>query len=82
MITAARNGKHITRNSSYCKRVEPSLAMDTNVEEEEEEDDLTSDTDPLEIENYPEPSGNVSRRCSTRSREPVRRYGQNIYEQY
>ncbi len=84
MITAVRKGKHITRNTYFCKRVDPSLTVDTD--EEEEEDDLISDSDPLEQQNNSNlnlaPSGNVPRRYPTRHRGPVRRYGQNIYGQY
>jgi hypothetical protein len=47
MITVLRGGKYVTRNASFCKRIDPSMAGgNESSEEEEEQDDLTSSPNP------------------------------------
>ena len=73
MITAARNGKFVTRNTSLFKRVN----MEFQSEEEEEHhpgnNNQANHTDESENSNF-------TRRYPLRDRRPLQRYGQNVYE--
>ena len=70
MVTANRNGKFITRNTSMFKKVHLDFCHF------EEEDDDVDNNDQDHVMDNPI----ASRRYPLRNRNTIRRYGQNVYE--
>ena len=75
-ITARRNGKHITRNTSHFKLIDPESKEMTD---DEEQDDESTDGEQGTSGENQVLTRNVRR--SERGRKPVKHFGQNIYEQ-
>ena len=78
MITARRNGKYITRNTSYFKSVNPAIQEGTDDEEQEDDDESMIGEQSRSAE------GQVSVRDLRRSqhgKKTFKHFGQNIYEQ-
>lgn len=76
MITATRNEKYVTRNSSLFKPLKVNAFPD-----EQDDEDLSDSNDDIEFqnENFPQNSGNVgnvnpTRRYPVRERRPLQRY--------
>ena len=89
MVTAVRKGRYMTRNTSHCKRVDPSLMVDAEDEDEDKDEDEDEDIpnnpdqEPQDNANeVPARNANKPRHYPTRNRGPFRRYGQNSYEQH
>ena len=77
MVTARRNDKYITRNTSHFKLVDPAIKEMTD-DEEEDDDESTDGEQGTSVE------GRVltrDLRRSERGRKPFKHFGQNIYEQ-
>ena len=78
MITAQRNGKYITRNTSHFKLVDPALQGSSDEEEEEDDEELTTGEQDMSVESQ---GSQRDVRCSQRERKTFKCFGQNIYEQ-
>ena len=77
MITARRNGKYITCNTSHFKLIDPAIREVTD-EEPEDDDESTDGEQGTSVE-----SQVLTRdlRRSEHGRKPFKYFGQNIYEQ-
>ena len=78
MITARRNGKYITRNTSHFKLIDSEIKEMTDEEEQEDDDDCESTNG--ERGTSVEGPGARNVRRSERGRKPFKHFGQNIYE--
>ena len=78
MITARRNGKYITCNTSHFKLIDSEIKEMTDEEEQEDDDDCESTNG--ERDASVEGPGTRNVRRSERGRKPFKHYGQNIYE--
>ena len=91
MITVVRNGKYLSRNVAMLKKVNTKQMSESVVESDYDDDEQIGQEQENERENddgitNPQGVDNTERqesqsRYPTRIRRPVRRYGQNIYEQ-
>ena len=78
MLTATRNGRSVTRNTSLFKKVNQDV---DHMGAEESDDDLASDEPDVPVPvPVPIPIANDLPRYPVRSRQSFRHLGQNIYE--
>ena len=80
MITVTRNGRYVTRNVSFMKKVNGPGIQKRGEETDEEVDDehsLTSNSS-RSLDNT---ESTLTRRYPIRDRTRVQHYGQNIYDQ-
>lgn len=77
MITARRNEKYITRNASLFKPVKVDSVEQAKIDENGDEDDLSSESNGNQIDhnpNFPQNNANQTRRYPMRERRPLQRY--------
>ena len=87
MITAFRNGKYVTRNSSLFKKVNLQL-FEEEEESDEDDDDSSAENDSNDrnetraqnSDRNDRRNESGTRRYPRRNRKQLNRYGQNIYE--
>ena len=88
MLTGVRNEKYITRNISHFKKIEPTMKTPECDSDESDDDQLNDEADtpdlvpavPVPAVPVPPPAPQPTRRYPARSRNPIHRYGQNIYD--
>ncbi len=84
MITAVRNKKYVTRNTSLFKKITGQQVPDDDYESDSLDDDEEDDNPEIAAPqvNPALPPNPAQGRCyPAREKRSVHRYGQNVYEQ-